>query len=55
MPVHRIKQMAIEAPFFHELVEAIGEAPSEGKSSDAKLSVATQLIDTLVLVVCAFG
>ncbi|CAE6941589.1 VWA domain-containing protein [Vibrio sp. B1FLJ16] len=32
VPAYRTKQMAIKVPFFSQLVEAIGETPSEGAS-----------------------
>lgn len=32
VPAYRTKQMAIKVPFFNQLVDAIGEAPSEGAS-----------------------
>ncbi len=32
VPAYRTKQMAIKVPFFRQLVEAIGETPSEGAS-----------------------
>ncbi len=30
VPVYRTKQTAVKVPFFHQLVDAIGESPSEG-------------------------
>ncbi|HFQ5108481.1 TPA: VWA domain-containing protein [Vibrio vulnificus] len=32
VPAYRTKQTAIKVPFFHQLVEAMGETPSEGAS-----------------------
>ncbi len=32
VPAYRTKQMAIKVPFFSQLVDAIGETPSEGAS-----------------------
>lgn len=56
VPAYRTKQMAIKVPFFHELVEAIGEAPSEGASQlTPSWWQRTTLIITWVLVVCALA
>ncbi|WP_373953206.1 VWA domain-containing protein [Vibrio pomeroyi] len=56
VPAYRTKQMAIKVPFFSELVEAIGEAPSEGASQlTPSWWQRTTLIITWVLVVCALA
>lgn len=56
VPAYRTKQMAIKVPFFRELVEAIGEAPSEGASQlTPSWWQRTTLIITWVLVVCALA
>lgn len=56
VPAYRTKQMAIKVPFFRELVEAIGEAPSEGASQlTPSWWQRTTLIITWILVVCALA
>ncbi len=56
VPAYRTKQMAIKVPFFRQLVEAIGEAPSEGASqlTPSWWQRAT-LILSWSLVVCAMA
>ncbi len=54
VPAYRTKQMAIKVPFFSQLVEAIGETPSEGASqlTPSWWQRATLILSWL-LVVCA--
>ncbi|MEF1214017.1 aerotolerance regulator BatA, partial [Vibrio alginolyticus] len=56
VPAYRTKQMAIKVPFFSQLVEAIGETPSEGASqlTPSWWQRAT-LILSWFLVVCAMA
>nr|WP_319552463.1 VWA domain-containing protein [uncultured Vibrio sp.] len=56
VPAYRTKQMAIKVPFFTQLVEAIGETPSEGASqlTPSWWQRAT-LILSWILVVCAMA
>lgn len=56
VPAYRTKQTAIKVPFFTQLVEAIGETPSEGASqlTPSWWQRAT-LILSWVLVVCAIA
>ena len=56
VPAYRTKQMAIKVPFFRDLVEALGEAPSEGASQlTPSWWQRITLIITWVLVVCALA
>ncbi|EHR0757720.1 TPA: VWA domain-containing protein [Vibrio parahaemolyticus] len=56
VPAYRTKQMAIKVPFFSQLVEAIGETPSEGASqlTPSWWQRATLILSWL-LVVCAMA
>ncbi|GAK17100.1 LOW QUALITY PROTEIN: BatA protein [Vibrio sp. JCM 19053] len=56
VPAYRTKQMAIKVPFFSQLVEAIGETPSEGASQliPSWWQRATLILSWL-LVVCAMA
>lgn len=55
-PAYRTKQMAIKVPFFSQLVEAIGETPSEGASQlTPNWWQRVTLILSWVLVVCAMA
>jgi Ca-activated chloride channel family protein len=56
VPAYRTKQVAIKVPFFSQLVEAIGETPSEGASqlTPSWWQRAT-LILSWILVVCAMA
>ncbi|MCG9698924.1 VWA domain-containing protein [Vibrio natriegens] len=56
VPAYRTKQTAIKVPFFTQLVEAIGETPSEGASqlTPSWWQRAT-LILSWILVVCAMA
>ncbi|MGP8306916.1 vWA domain-containing protein [Vibrio sp. YIC-376] len=56
VPAYRTKQTAIKVPFFSQLVEAIGETPSEGASqlTPSWWQRAT-LILSWILVVCAIA
>ncbi|WP_295902517.1 VWA domain-containing protein [uncultured Vibrio sp.] len=56
VPAYRTKQMAIKVPFFDDLVNAIGETPSEGASQLApSWWQRATLILTWLLVVCALA
>ncbi|WGV99408.1 VWA domain-containing protein [Vibrio sp. YMD68] len=56
VPAYRTKQMAIKVPFFKELVDAIGEAPSEGASQlTASWWQRMTLVMSWVLVVSALA
>lgn len=56
VPAYRTKQMAIKVPFFRDLVDAIGETPSEGASQlTPSWWQRVTLIVTWVLVVCALA
>ncbi|MGY0614755.1 vWA domain-containing protein [Vibrio sp. FJH11] len=56
VPAYRTKQTAIKVPFFSQLVEAIGETPSEGASqlTPSWWQRAT-LILSWILIVCAIA
>lgn len=56
VPAYRTKQMAIKVPFFRDLVDAIGETPSEGASQlTPSWWQRVTLIVTWILVVCALA
>jgi Ca-activated chloride channel family protein len=56
VPAYRTKQMAIKVPFFRDLVDAIGETPSEGASQlTPSWWQRVTLIVTWVLIVCALA
>lgn len=56
VPAYRTKQMAIKVPFFRQLVEAIGETPSEGASQlTPRWWQRATLILSWVMVVCAMA
>ncbi|MCK6262762.1 VWA domain-containing protein [Vibrio sp. ZSDE26] len=56
VPAYRTKQVAIKVPFFDELVDAIGETPSEGASQlTPRWWQRATLILTWLLVVCALA
>ena len=56
VPAYRTKQLAIKVPFFNHLIDAIGEAPSQGAS---QLTPSTwqrmTLLLSWLLVVCALA
>lgn len=56
VPAYRTKQMAIKVPFFRDLVDAVGETPSEGASQlTPSWWQRVTLIVTWILVVCALA
>jgi len=56
VPAYRTKQLAIKVPFFNQLVNALGEAPSQGASQLApSWWQRVTLIASWILVVCALA